>query len=224
MTKNTYILVGVTAVVVLAAAVVGVFGYKAYTEKHASKKTTDRYTLGKSTQQKNTNQDSSPSELNVNQLNTGDDLGQLDVTNNQQNSGSSADNSEKQTNPFDPSTYKQYDKYLKSESAMFAEVVKGTGAELTKGKKAAVYYKGWLTDGTLFDQTKAGKDGKLEPFVFEQGANQVIPGWQQGLEGMKVGGVRLVIIPPAVGYGEKGQAQIPGNAVLIFQVQLAAVE
>ncbi|MES2971084.1 MAG: FKBP-type peptidyl-prolyl cis-trans isomerase [Patescibacteria group bacterium] len=107
---------------------------------------------------------------------------------------------------------------------MFGEVQVGTGDELTAGKKAAVYYKGWLTDGQLFDTTRPDKDGKLQPFVFEMGANQVIPGWEQGLAGMKVGGTRLVIVPPAVGYGPSGQGPIPGNAVLIFQVQLAAVE
>lgn len=125
---------------------------------------------------------------------------------------------------FDPATFAQYDKYKDGTSAMFADVSKGDGAEFKEGMKGAVYYRGWLTNGTLFDQSKNGSDGKLEPFVFELGAHQVIPGWEQALSGMKVGGVRLVIVPPSVGYGAAGQGSIPGNAVLVFQVQLGAAQ
>lgn len=125
---------------------------------------------------------------------------------------------------LDPTTFAQYDKYKDGNAALFGELQVGTGDELTAGKKAAVYYKGWLTDGRLFDMSRPGKDGKLQPFVFEVGAHQVIPGWEQGLVGMKVGGTRLLIVPPAVGYGAAGQDPIPGNSVLIFQVQLLAVE
>lgn len=125
---------------------------------------------------------------------------------------------------LDPATFAQYDKYKDGQGAMFAELLPGEGAELTANKKAAVYYKGWLTDGKLFDMSRTGVDGKLEPFIFTLGARQVIPGWEQALAGMKVGGVRFLIIPPAVGYGAQGQASIPPNSVLVFQVQLLAVE
>ena len=100
----------------------------------------------------------------------------------------------------------------------------GDGAALSNGQKAAVYYKGWLTNGQLFDQSQKGSDGNLQPFVFTLGQHQVIAGWEDALEGMKVGGVRLLIIPPSVGYGATGQGSIPPNAVLIFQVQLGAVQ
>ncbi len=158
--------------------------------------------------------------LSVTNGSSANNLGQLTPD----SSNSNKSSSKPQSNPFDPTTFGQYDKYKEETSALFGEVQVGTGDELTAGKKAAVYYKGWLTDGQLFDTTRPDKDGKLQPFVFEMGANQVIPGWEQGLAGMKVGGTRLVIVPPAVGYGPSGQGPIPGNAVLIFQVQLAAVE
>jgi len=135
-----------------------------------------------------------------------------------QSSGSSA------SQAFDPSTFKQYDKYKDSQSGLFGDVQVGDGATLSSGQKAAVYYKGWLTDGTLFDQSKTGSDGKLQPFVFTLGDHQVIPGWEEAISGMKVGGTRLMIIPPAVGYGAQGQGTIPGNAVLVFEVQLLAVQ
>lgn len=125
---------------------------------------------------------------------------------------------------FNPTTFSQYDKYKASTGALFGEAPVGTGAELTANHKAAVYYRGWLTNGQLFDQSRPGSDGKLQPFVFTEGAHQVIPGWEEGLAGMKVGGVRLLIVPPAVGYGTAGQGSIPPNAVLVFQVQLLEVQ
>lgn len=130
----------------------------------------------------------------------------------------------KTPSPFDPTTFGQYEKYKDATAGLFGEVLAGTGAELTANKKAAVYYRGWLTNGQLFDESKPDSKGQLQPFVFTLGAHQVIPGWEQALEGMKVGAVRLVIVPPSVGYGATGQGSIPPNAVLIFQIQLAAVE
>ena len=126
--------------------------------------------------------------------------------------------------PFDPTTYSEYEKYKDGTGALFADVVVGEGAELGADMKAAVFYKGWLTNGQLFDASKPDDKGELQPFVFTLGARQVIPGWEQALAGMKVGGVRLVIVPPAVGYGATGQGPVPANAVLIFQVQLAAAQ
>lgn len=138
--------------------------------------------------------------------------------------GSAGSSSNSAASVFDPSTFKQYDKYKDAKDGLFAEVEKGTGAELGTNMKAAVYYKGWLTDGTLFDQTRTDDKGQKQPFVFTEGAHQVIPGWEQTVAGMKVGGTRLVIVPPAVGYGAQGHDPIPPNAVLIFQIQLVAVQ
>lgn len=139
-------------------------------------------------------------------------------------SGSGSSGSSSSNSPFDPTTFAQYDKYKDGTSGLFGDAVKGDGAELTEGKKAAVYYKGWLTNGNLFDQSRPGSDGKLQPFIFTLGEHKVIAGWEQALTGMKVGGVRLVIVPPSVGYGANGQSSIPPNSVLVFQVQLAAVQ
>jgi FKBP-type peptidyl-prolyl cis-trans isomerase FkpA len=144
-------------------------------------------------------------------------------SNNSNNSGSGS-SSNNASSAFDPTTFKQYDKYKDSKDALFGDVEKGTGAELGANMKAGVYYKGWLTDGTLFDQSKTDEKGQKQPFVFTEGAHQVIPGWEQGVAGMKVGGTRLIIVPPAAGYGTQGQGTIPPNAVMIFEVQLVAVQ
>lgn len=125
---------------------------------------------------------------------------------------------------IDPATFGQYDKYKNDDQALFAEIQAGTGAELTADKRAAVLYKGWLTNGQLFDASRPDSSGKLQAFDFTLGAHQVISGWEQGLAGMKVGGTRLLIVPPSVGYGASGQGPIPGNSVLVFQVQLLAVQ
>lgn len=163
--------------------------------------------------------------LSVTSSNASSSIGQLDGSGRHTNNDSTgAGNGSTGSSPIDPKTFSQYEKYKDSPNALFGEVQAGNGAELTAGKQAAVYYRGWLTNGQFFDQSRTGNDGKLEPFVFTMGAHQVIPGWEQGLGGMKVGGVRLLIVPPAVGYGATGQGTIPPNAVLIFQVQLAAVQ
>ena len=93
----------------------------------------------------------------------------------------------------------------------------GTGAEATTGKTAVVHYTGWLMDGTKFDSSVDRK----QPFSFPLGRGQVIKGWDEGVVGMKVGGKRTLIIPPAMGYGARGAGNvIPPNATLKFEVQL----
>jgi FKBP-type peptidyl-prolyl cis-trans isomerase len=118
----------------------------------------------------------------------------------------------------------QYEQYKDGQHALLGEILVGSGTELKSGMKAAVYYKGWLTNGTLFDQSKLDDKGQLQPFVVSIGAHQVIAGWEEGLVGMQVGGKRRLIVPPAVGYGSQGQAPIPGNAVLVFDVELLAAQ
>lgn len=101
----------------------------------------------------------------------------------------------------------------------------GTGEEAKKGTHVSVHYTGWLQNadgsaGTKFDSSK----DRNEPFEFPLGAGHVIKGWDQGVEGMKVGGVRKLIIPAALGYGARGAGGvIPPNATLIFEVELLAV-
>lgn len=129
-----------------------------------------------------------------------------------------------QQNPFDPKTYGQYEKYKSETRALMGDAQMGDGAELKAGNTAVVYYRGWLTNGTLFDQSRVDASGKLQTFEFTMGSHQVISGWEQGLIGMKAGGVRLLVIPPSAGYGASGQGSIPPNSVLVFQVQLVAVK
>jgi FKBP-type peptidyl-prolyl cis-trans isomerase FkpA len=96
----------------------------------------------------------------------------------------------------------------------------GTGAVATPGKTAVVHYTGWLLDGTKFDSSR----DRNQPFSFPIGAGQVIKGWDEGVAGMKVGGKRTLIVPPALGYGARGAGGvIPPNATLKFEVELLDV-
>jgi FKBP-type peptidyl-prolyl cis-trans isomerase FkpA len=138
-------------------------------------------------------------------------------------SSSTTSNSSSSPSPIDPSTFAQYDKYKDNSSALFGDVQVGSGASLGANQQASILYKGWLTNGTLFDQSKTDSSGQAQPLVFAEGAHQVIAGMEEGVAGMKVGGTRLIIIPPALGYGAQGQGSIPPNAVLVFEVQLLDV-
>jgi len=100
------------------------------------------------------------------------------------------------------------------------DMVVGTGAEAIKGKLVSVHYTGWLTDGKKFDSSK----DRGQPFQFPLGRGHVIQGWDQGVEGMKVGGKRKLTIPPELGYGAQGAGRaIPANATLVFEVELLGV-
>jgi FKBP-type peptidyl-prolyl cis-trans isomerase FkpA len=103
----------------------------------------------------------------------------------------------------------------------YLDTTEGTGAVATKGQSVSVHYTGWLyndnTQGAKFDSSK----DRGEPFVFHLGAGMVIRGWDEGVAGMKVGGVRTLIIPAALGYGARGAGGvIPPNATLKFDVEL----
>ena len=97
------------------------------------------------------------------------------------------------------------------------EVV-GTGATAEAGDAVTVNYTGKLADGTVFD-TSVGK----APFPFTLGVGQVIPGWDEGVVGMKVGGTRILIIPPSLAYGAQAVGPIPANSTLTFEVELLSV-
>ena len=100
------------------------------------------------------------------------------------------------------------------------DVTVGEGAVAAAGQKVTVHYTGWLTNGTKFDSSKDRND----PFVFPLGRGRVIKGWDEGVQGMKVGGKRKLTIPPALGYGARGAGStIPPNATLVFEVELLGV-
>lgn len=96
----------------------------------------------------------------------------------------------------------------------------GSGAEAQSGARVSVHYVGTLTDGTKFDSSR----DRGQPFQFHLGSGQVIQGWDIGVAGMKVGGIRKLTIPPEEGYGaRRAGGVIPPNATLLFEVELLGV-
>jgi FKBP-type peptidyl-prolyl cis-trans isomerase len=108
------------------------------------------------------------------------------------------------------------------------EIKPGSGAAIAAGQKAVVNYTGWLYDTSAPDNKGKEFDSSRNagaPFRFLVGTGQVIKGWDQGVLGMKVGGVRRLIIPPDLGYGDTGAGDvIPPGATLIFDVELTGIE
>lgn len=107
----------------------------------------------------------------------------------------------------------------------YQDTIVGTGAIAQAGQHVSVHYTGWLQnpDGTKGNKFDSSKD-RNEAFSFPLAAGHVIKGWDEGVQGMKVGGVRTLIIPSALGYGERGAGGvIPPNATLIFEVELLSV-
>jgi len=102
----------------------------------------------------------------------------------------------------------------------YKDLKDGSGAEAKAGQDVTVHYTGWLPDGTKFDSSKDRND----PFVFKLGAGRVIRGWDEGVAGMKIGGIRKLVIPPALGYGSRGVDVIPPNSTLVFDVELLKVK
>lgn len=95
----------------------------------------------------------------------------------------------------------------------------GTGAQAKAGDFVSVHYHGWLTNNQLFDSSYL----RQEPFSFTLGSGFVIPGWDEGILDMRVGGQRQLVIPPGLGYGAAGRGSIPPDATLIFEVELVGV-
>jgi FKBP-type peptidyl-prolyl cis-trans isomerase FkpA len=106
----------------------------------------------------------------------------------------------------------------------YEDTVVGAGDEAKAGHHVTVHYTGWLYEGgqkgAKFDSSKDRSD----PFEFPLGAGHVIRGWDEGVQGMKVGGTRILVIPPQMGYGARGAGGvIPPNATLLFEVELLGV-
>ncbi|HEV3204355.1 MAG TPA: FKBP-type peptidyl-prolyl cis-trans isomerase [Gemmataceae bacterium] len=103
----------------------------------------------------------------------------------------------------------------------FVEVKEGTGEAAKLGDIVEIHYTGWLADKTQFDTSK----DRGEPITFQIGSGLVIQGWDVGIAGMKAGGKRKLIIPPALAYGAEGKDEvIPPNAELTFEVELVKIE
>ncbi|HYR24553.1 MAG TPA: FKBP-type peptidyl-prolyl cis-trans isomerase [Aquabacterium sp.] len=106
----------------------------------------------------------------------------------------------------------------------YEDVTVGSGDEAKAGNFVSVHYTGWLYEngvrGAKFDSSKDRND----PFEFPLAAGHVIRGWDEGVQGMKVGGTRILVIPPQLGYGARGAGGvIPPNATLMFEVELLGV-
>jgi FKBP-type peptidyl-prolyl cis-trans isomerase FkpA len=116
---------------------------------------------------------------------------------------------------------KKKGKIVTTKSGLKYEDIKvGTGPEAKSGDGVEVHYTGWLKDGKKFDSSK----DRDEPLRFQLGAGRVIKGWDEGVQGMKVGGKRKLIIPPDLAYGERGRGTIPPNAELTFEVELLQIK
>jgi FKBP-type peptidyl-prolyl cis-trans isomerase FkpA len=103
----------------------------------------------------------------------------------------------------------------------------GTGAEARQGRRVSVHYTGWLYHPTKPDHKGRQFDSSRDrnrPFDLTLGAGEVIPGWEQGLLGMKAGGQRRIVIPPGLAYGSSGQGDIPPDATLVFDLELVTVQ
>lgn len=115
-----------------------------------------------------------------------------------------------------------------SSSAPYSQVdlLAGTGTEAATGNTLTVNYTGWLYDGSKPDGKGLQFDSSIgaDPFQFILGTQSVIAGWDKGLVGMKVGGIRRLVIPPSLGYGDTRNHSIPAYSTLVFDVELVAVQ
>jgi len=122
---------------------------------------------------------------------------------------------------FDSSLNIEIDEMDRSPSGLYTrDLTEGSGEAATAGRRVTVHYTGWLTNGTQFDSSRNGS-----PFEFTLGAGEVIPGWDEGVAGMMIGGRRQLVIPPALAYGSSGAGGvIPPNADLVFDVELLGLQ
>lgn len=118
-----------------------------------------------------------------------------------------------------PRTVEEAD-YVTTESGLkYFDFNVGDGPSPVAGQRVFAHYTGWLTDGTMFDTSR-----DRGPIVFTLGTANIIPGWNEGLLSMQVGGDRQLVIPPDLAYGASGQGSIPPNATLIFEIELLDIQ
>lgn len=99
------------------------------------------------------------------------------------------------------------------------DLVEGEGPVARRDSRVWIHYVGWLPDGAVFDASLGG-----EPFHLRLGAREVIRGWNEGIVGMRRGGVRRLVVPPGLAYGSRGSGDVPPNAVLVFRLELVRVD
>ncbi len=104
----------------------------------------------------------------------------------------------------------------------YIDIAEGEGTPAAAGSNVQVFYVGYLPSGEIFDQLRP--DSGRDPFTLKLGQGSVIPGWEEGLQGMKPGGKRRLIIPPELGYGAQAIGSIPPNSTLIFDVDMVSVK
>jgi FKBP-type peptidyl-prolyl cis-trans isomerase FkpA len=213
MSRGRVVAIGSVAVVLIGALAGGVWWHQYQSDRQAAELAAERQA-----------EDEIEASAGLSVSAGATNLGQLGDNQGQSNNKTSNTSSESSNGNLNPAQFAQYDKYRNEQSALFGDIQAGNGAELTAGRKAGIYYKVWLTNGALVDQSPVSASGQRQPFSFALGGRQVIAGLEQGVLGMKAGGKRLVIVPPAAGYGAQGQGAIPPNSVLVFEVQLVNVQ
>jgi FKBP-type peptidyl-prolyl cis-trans isomerase FkpA len=108
---------------------------------------------------------------------------------------------------------------------IYEDTVTGEGAEAKAGDHVVVHYTGWLISGGVLGSKFDSSKDRGAPFDFPLGRREVIAGWDEGVQGMKIGGTRKLTIPPQLGYGARGAGGvIPPNATLLFEVELLAIQ
>lgn len=120
---------------------------------------------------------------------------------------------------FHPDLEVDLDAMTRTASGLYyRDFEEGTGAAVTEGDEIEVYYTGWFPNGNVFDSRTSGT-----PLSFPVGAGWVIEGWEEGVQGMRVGGDRQLVIPPQLAYGMSGSGPIPPNALLVFRILLQGI-
>ena len=120
-----------------------------------------------------------------------------------------------------PTTFSESQYTTTASGLRYFDLTPGTGAVATAGQVVTVHYEGWLSTGQKFDSSR----DRGQPFVFGLGAGQVISGWDEGVQGIRVGGKRQLVLPPSLAYGARGAPPtIPPNATLIFEVEVLEIQ
>lgn len=120
---------------------------------------------------------------------------------------------------FSPELEINLSTFERLESGLYVQDVEiGDGPIARRTSRVWIHYVGWLPDGSVFDASLGG-----DPYHTRLGGNEVIRGWNQGVTGMKRGGVRRLVVPPQLAYGSRGQGDVPPGATLVFQIELVDV-